>query len=457
MPSTNLFKGGIAVLTLAIIAGIYSVGYIKRVADAYIFGYPLVIMDLTRQIMEDEWSKEPARKNNFNHIQSFPDHTFKNVVRPNNDTLYSIAWLDLSNGPLILSVPDTNNRHYVIPLMDAWSNVFATVGKRSTGTQAGNYIITGPNSSAGAPEGVTQISAPTNMVWIIGRIQTNGKADIAAVSELQKSFTLTALDSWQEGQVTPSFAENSDTGGSDSDPYHTLTTMPPGVFFQSLSQLINAQPAANTDTAALKNLASIGVQIGEEFDAETLSFFERLLAERAFAITSRTIKEKLNDSSRLENGWAVQRDAIGNYGTDYTTRAVVAMIGLGALPPAEASYPNTVADNQQRALTGKHQYRIHFAADALPPVDAFWSLSMYDEDGFFIANPINRYALGDRDALHYNSDGSLDLFIQQTQPATGTTNWLPAPTGKFALTMRLYSPKESFLNGSWKLPSVERI
>jgi len=457
MLASKTLRSGIAALALVIIAGVYSVGYIKRVADAYIFGYPLVIMDLTRQVMEDEWSGEPARKNNFNHIQSFPDHTFKNVVRPNNDTLYSIAWLDLSAGPLVLSVPDTADRHYVIPLMDAWSNVFASVGKRTTGTQAGNYMIAGPDSSAPAPSGMTKISAPTNMVWVIGRIQTNGKSDISAVTQLQQGFTLTALTDWHNSIITRGLGEVVGTHSGKQDPYQQLENMPPAAFFGRLSQLMNAQPASDEDRSAVDNLASIGVNTGETFEASQLSFIERLLAEQAIALTHKKIKQSLNDKSRLENGWAVQRDSIGNYGIDYTTRAVVAMIGLGALPPAEASYPNTVVDSRQRELSGQHQYRIHFPANALPPIDAFWSLSMYDEDGFFIDNPINRYAIGDRDALQYNSDGSLELLIQKTPPASGTHNWLPAPTDKFALTMRLYSPKAGFLNGSWTLPSVERI
>lgn len=456
MLSHKLFKAS-AALTLVVIAGVYSVNYMKRVADAYIFAYPLVIMDITRQVMEAEWREEPRRKNNFNHVQRFPDHTFKNVVRPNNDTLYSIAWLDLSEGPLVLSVPDTDGRHYVIPLMDAWSNVFTSVGKRTTGTKTGQYLIKGPGTSVTTPAGMTPITAPTNMVWVIGRIQTNGKPDIPAVTELQKGFTLTALNDWEKGLTTQGYKESVGASEDQKDPYHQLENMSPDDFFYLFSQLINEQPASDQDTAALENLVSIGGTAGVTFDANQLSFMQRLLAEQAISMTHQKIKQTLSDKSRLENGWSVQRDSIGNYGTDYITRAVVAMIGLGALPPAEASYPNTLMDNQQRPLSGEHRYRIHFAADALPPVDAFWSLSMYDKDGFFIANPIDRYVIGDRDALQYNDDGSLDLWIQNTAPEAGTANWLPAPSGHFALTMRLYLPKENYLNGRWQLPDVTRL
>jgi len=455
MLASKTFKGALAALSVIIIAGVYSVDYIKRVAEAYIFGYPLVMMDLTRQAMTQDQHQTPGSKNNFHHIQSFPDHTFKDVVRPNNDTLYSIAWLDLSEGPLVLSVPDTGERAYVMPLMDAWTNVFSLIGKRTTGTQAGHYLITGPDASAATPAGMTRVAAPTNMVWIIGRTQTNGKSDVPAVTQLQQGYTLAALNDWQQGLIPQPLIGLTSPDGED--PLHQLSRMPASEFFNRLSELMSAQPASVDDRAALDNLASIGVNISEPFDVGPAAFFHLALAEQAIAATQKKIKQTLSSNDRLENGWAVQRDTIGNYGTDYITRAVVAMIGLGALPPAEASYPNTVVDSQQRTLTGEHQYRIHFAADALPPVDAFWSLSMYDEQGFFIANPINRYAIGDRDELHFNNDGSLDLFIQNTPPEASNANWLPAPSGAFALTMRLYLPKENFLNGQWKLPNVNRI
>lgn len=473
-------KFTLAVLLIVVIAGLWSASYIKRVSNAYLFGYPLVIMDLTRQLMEESWQDTDRPSNSFHHLQDFPDHTFKNVVRPNNDTLYSIAWLDLSDQPLILSVPDTQDRYYVIPLMDAWTNVFASVGKRTNGTDAGQYMIAGPQWNGDVNPDIELIRAPTNMVWIIGRIQTNGKADIPAVVQLQNGFTLTPHSDWkmsasntpgtgQASQASSAFAtalptttrpqtlEINDADSSKVDLNKHLAEMPASQFFQVLSKLMLTQPASSQDSEAIKNLSSIGITAGKVFVSDEQSFLHRWLMDKAVAITISKIRKLLNDKSRLENGWKIHRDTIGNYGDNYPVRAAVAMIGLGALPAAEAAYPNTEVDSELQELNGNNNYILHFKAGELPPVNAFWSLSMYDEDGFFIANPLNRYTIGDRDELNFNTDGSLDIVITHEQPSAAQANWLPAPKGKFALTMRLYSPKASFISGQWSVPKTERL
>jgi len=473
-------KFTLAALLIVVMAGLWSASYIKRVSNAYLFGYPLVIMDLTRQLMEKSWQHTDRPNNSFHHLQDFPDHTFKNVVRPNNDTLYSIAWLDLSVEPLILSVPDTQGRYYVIPLMDAWTNVFASVGKRTSGTHASQHMIVGPQWNGDVNPDIELIRAPTNMVWIIGRIQTNGKADIPAVVQLQNGFTLTPQSDWdmsasntpvagQAKQVNSAFAkalptttrsqtsEVNVTEPSKVDLNKYLAEMPASQFFEILSTLMLTQPTSGQDSEAIKNLSDIGITADEVFVSEEQNFLHRWLMDKAVAITISKIRKLLNDKSRLENGWKIHRDTIGNYGDNYPVRAAVAMIGLGALPAAEAAYPNTEVDSALQELNGKNDYVLHFKAGELPPVKAFWSLSMYDEDGFFIANPLNRYTIGDRDELNFNADGSLDIVISHEQPIAAQANWLPAPKGKFALTMRLYSPKDSFISGQWSVPTVEML
>ncbi len=446
-------------LIVLISAGAWSTLYIKRVANAYVFGYPLVIMDLTRALMEDSWKDAPRANNSFHHLQSFPDHNFKNVVRPNNDTLYSIAWLDLSDGPLIMSVPDTDDRYYVMPLMDAWTNVFASVGKRTHGTGASGYMIVGPQWQGDSSKDMEVIQSPTNMVWVIGRIQTNSKADIAAVAQLQSGFTLAPFSDLPKPH-TETEAQNTATNlqkdSSKVDLNKYLADMPASDFFTRLSELMILQPSSSEDSEAIENLNSIGITADKTF-AGPPSPLHNWIMNHAIAITLDRIHNQLNSDDRLENGWKVQRDSIGNYGTNYAVRAAVAIIGLGALPPAEAAYPNTEVDSQLQPLHGSNRYRLHFNAGELPPVNAFWSLSMYNDEGFFIANPINRYVIGDRDELNFNADGSLDILIQTDLPQDSNENWLPAPTGKFALTMRLYSPKPSFTDGQWKLPKVEKI
>ena len=444
---------GLLLLLLITAPGWYAFQQVKRGSSAYLFGYPLVLMDMTRGSM----LRSDSDANQFRHHQLFPDHTFRNVVRPNNDTLYSIAWLDLREQPLVLSAPDTQGRYYVMPLMDAWSNVFATLGKRLNGTGAAHYTITGPDWTGEVPEGTLQVASPTNMVWMIGRIQTNGRSDIPAVAALQAQFTLTPLNRWSVRQANPVLAQAQSDTQSKQDPYDVIAQMTAVEFFSRLAALMATQPAAAADGPAIENLAELGIVPGQPFDTEQLNGLDQFLLNQALKLTRAGIKRKLEGDRPLENSWLVQRDTIGSYGTNYPVRAAVASFGLGALPPAEAAYPNTTLDSAGRPLNGEHGYRLHFEKGETPPGKAFWSLTLYDETGFLVDNPLQRYTLGDRDSLTYNADGSLDILVQHTAPAANTTNWLPAPKGKFALTMRIYAPQQRFLDGSWTLPSVERV
>ena len=430
---------------------------LKDGAQAYLFGYSPVLMDTTRQVMTDPVGGR-APINHFAHIMKFPDHNFRQVVRPNCDTLYSTAWIDLSAEPLILSVPDTADRYYVMPFMDAYTNVFASVGKRVTGTKSGHYLVTGPNWQGEVPEGLEIIRSPTNMTWLIGRIQANGKNDFPNVHKLQDQFKLTPLSRWHNREATPGIWKNTETSeGKTKNPSDMVARMSAGEYFASLSRLMAKQPPPQEDAPIIKTLAEFGVVSGQPFDIENQGMFRRLLLKKAVDVARSRLKEIEESDRSSENNWAVVRDGIGIYGTNYSVRAFVSLIGLGALTPAEAAYPNAIKDSTGNSLNGKNRYRIHYDAGKTPPVDAFWSLTMYDERGFLIKNPINRYAIGDRDPLKFNPDGSLDILIQHERPDRGEQNWLPAPADGFAVTLRLYLPKDAFLNATWKLPPIERI
>lgn len=455
-------KKGFLAFSLVIVAllgvGIYVGVQLKRNAQAYLYGYPLVLMEQTRLTMTGALPSE-LQQNQLVHLRSFPDHNFRQVVRPNKDTLYSIAWFDLKAEPVILSVPDTQGRYYVMPFMDAWSNVFDSVGMRATGTEAGHYALVGPGWKGTLPDEVTPIHSPTNMVWMIGRIQTNGDSDIKNVAHLQDQFALTPLSGWAKGLVNPvlqgSVSEPRDA--AKSNPSKAVDDMSIEAFFVQLAKLMGEQPAAAEDAEIVEILAGIGVVPGEVFDFDGLSGFEQRLLTKAIDLGVEKVRAVLSAGDNLENGWRVLRDVIGNYGTHYNVRAGVAMVGLGALPPEEATYPNATVDANGVQLNGAHRYKIHFAAGALPPTDTFWSLTMYDEHGFFVDSEILRYAISDRDALRMNADDSLDLIIQEARPTQDESNWLPAPKGDFALTLRIYTPKSAFLEGRWKLPKVERL
>lgn len=435
------------------VTGYWAKSKLVQGGQAYVYGYPLILMDKTKRVM----LPDTTRINHFTHSSVFPDHEFRNVVRPNNDTLYSIAWLDLEQEPVVLSVPNTDGRYYVMPLMDASTNVFATIGKRTTGTQAGKYLLSGPNWSRHVPSDLIHVRSPTNSVWVIGRIQTNTLSDVTAVQALQKQFGLATLSDYFKGKTNMAYSLVDVKGGSGLDPSSEIDDLSVIEFFTQLGELISVTQLPNKDDVALNNLSILGVNQRTGFDQSSINRIELWLLEKAFAIAKQRLADKINNSEPTENGWVVLRQGLGNYGADYGLRAAVAKVGLGALPPEEAAYPNAKVDGGHQPLNGRNSYVLHFAANELPPVNAFWSLAMYDKNGFFIENKIGRYSIGSRDELKLNTDGSLTIVIQRDKPVSGAANWLPCPDSEFAVTLRLYLPRKEFLDGSWVLPAIERV
>lgn len=448
----------IVVVILVLVSVVFAQKNIKMLKDgaqAYMYGYSLVLMETTNKVLTNR-DNGYAPVNHFSLVRKFPDHLFREVVRPNCDTLYATAWFDLSAEPIILSVPDMGDRYYVMPFMDAWTNVFAYVGTRTTGNGPGHYMVVGPDWKGTIPKGIKKIQSPTNMVWLIGRIQTNGKKDFVNVHQLQDQLALTPLSRWQTGPPHPAFIKKT-APSQTSDTKAMAAAMDSTAFFSTLARLMAKQPPATADAPMLETLTEFGIIPGKPFYFEKLGRFKRLMLTKAVDVSQDKMVEIAESDRSSENNWVVIREGIGTYGTDYNVRALVSLIGLGALEPAEAAYPNAEMDTEGNPLSGNSRYRIHFDAGSTPPVHAFWSLTMYDERGFLIDNPAGRYALGDRDPLLFNADGSLDILIQHKAPQKNVSNWLPAPAEAFAVTLRLYLPKKDFLNGTWKLPPIERI
>ncbi|MEH6346724.1 MAG: DUF1254 domain-containing protein [Bermanella sp.] len=446
-------------ITVAIVlTALYSAKVIKQGAQAYVFGYPLVLMELTRQAMLGE--TEPGiGANNLSHMRVFPDHTFRHVVRPNDDTLYSIAWFDLSKEPMVISTP-ASDRYYVLPFMDAWTNVFATIGTNTTGNEAGHFALVGPDWQGELPQDVKKIQSPTNMVWMIGRVQTNGKDDIKNVALFQNKIAITPTSLWSLKKANASTTIHKLVRSQNqANPKAEIDALSAHEFFNTLSQLMAQQPASQQDKTALENLEQLGVVPGNAFDMNTMNPLKAFLMGQAVKIANNKLHEAIDtqSASPKENGWMMWRDTIGQAGTNYKVRAGVAMAGLGALPISEAAYASASIDKNQETLTGSHQYKVHFPKGQTPPAKAFWSLTMYDMDGFLVETSINRYLLGDRDALSYNDDGSLDIIIQHSPPTQNELNWLPAPKDQFTLMLRIYSLGDSFYDGSWKIPAIERL
>lgn len=424
--------------------------------ETYVYFFPLVLMEITRRQM----TGLPAGKKpgfgpigEFAHMRTFPAAGFKSVVRPNFDTLYSSAWLDLTDEPMIVSAPDTDDRYYLLPMLDMWTDVFAVPGKRTSGTQAADFAVAGPGWSGELPEGVGLIRAPTPCVWVIGRIQTNGPSDYEAVHEVQDALRITPLSRWPRAPepVAARFDPSVDT---ETPPAHQIAAMSGREYFTLAMALLDRHPAHTTDWSVLERLRRLGLDRG--YDALDTAVQAALDAAPAEAL--QLLRDGMTRVAKVVDGWLVNNDTMGVYGNFYLKRAIVALVGLGANPPEDAVYPVAVADADGEPLTGDRDYVLHFEPDELPPAQAFWSVTMYDEEGFQVANALDRFALGDRDELAYNADGSLDLYLQHTSPgADREANWLPAPRGPLGITLRLYAPAPEVLDGRWTPPAIRRI
>jgi hypothetical protein len=432
----------------------------KIAVEAFIYFYPLVTMDVTRRQATGVGADEipgGGPMNSFIHLRAFPDATYREVVRPNFDTLYSSAWLDLTRGPVVVSAPDTGGRYYLLPMLDMWTDVFAAPGKRTTGTGAERFAVVPPGWRGELPEGATRIDAPTLYVWVIGRTQTNGPSDYEAVHRIQDGFTIAPT---APGGPTPRSVATEAIPALDpkTPPLQQVNGMPAEAYFRYAAELMKVHPPHITDQPIVARMRRIGLEVGEGLDPERLDPAIRQALEAAPAVGLARMQAKLPTLARVVDGWQMNTDTMGVYGTYYLKRAIVAMVGLGANLPEDAIYPLCIADADGRALDGEHNYVLNFPKEALPPVDAFWSLTMYDGEGFQAANRINRFAIGDRDQLTYNADGSLDLYIQHEEPESDeAANWLPAPRGPLGLTMRLYGPRAEALDGRWSPPAVKRV
>jgi hypothetical protein len=437
--------------------------------DAYLYLYPLVTMDLTRKQSTNiepgkEFGKGPM--NTFANIPEYPPANLKLVVRLNFDTLYSVAWLDLTKEPMIVSVPDTDGRYYLLPMLDMWTDVFASPGWRTTGTQAGNFLVVPlgwrPDlrdrfiEEFKLPKDIQRIDAPTPYVWVIGRTRTDGPPDYDAVRKIQAGYKVTALSEWGKSPK-PVEVKIDPSVDMKTPPKIQADTMPAGTYFAYAAELLKLHPPHLTDEPILAQMKRIGLEPGKSFDVDTLDPTVKKALESVPEDAQHLMKWKLPTLARVVNGWSMNTDTMGVYGNYYLKRAIVTQLGLGANLPEDAVYPLNLADETGKQLDGANKYTLHFDKGATPPVNAFWSITLYDADGFQVGNSLNRFAVSSWMPFKYNPDGSLDLYFQNDSPGAGQeANWLPAPKGAFNLTMRLYAPKSDILTGKWNPPPVTR-
>jgi hypothetical protein len=400
---------------------------------AYVFTLPLIEIATTRS----RGLAVGSPMNTFGHMRNLADHTARKVTTPNNDTFYSAAQVDLSAGPVTLTLPPSGDRYLSVQFMDAYSNTFALLGTRTTGGEGGTYTLVGPGEAA--EPGPRVLRAPTRHVWALARILVTGPEDAPAAKAVQTGLSM-------QGPAVP------DPGGFASRGADWKA------YLASAAELMRQNPPPATDGQMLRRMAPLGL---EAFDperfttAEAEAIAEGLEQGRRFGRGA----GGLTGSSFID-GWSYPDARLGNFGQNYALRAAVAVGGLAALPPEEAMYMRAEGDLPRALFDGARAWRLHIPADRQIPVDSFWSLSLYEatEDGqfFFTRNDLSRFAIGDRTpGLAYNPDGSLDIWIGAASPGTEReSNWLPAPEGPFALFMRAYLPRPELRDGRWRLPPV---
>jgi hypothetical protein len=428
--------------------------------DAYVYFYSLLSMDITRKQFTNV---EPGKvfgkgpMNTFVNVPKYPPADFKGVVRSNFDTLYSIAWLDLTKEPLVVSAPDTGGRYYLLPMLDMWTDVFASPGWRTTGTAAANFLVTPPGWTGTVPEGFTRLAAPTPYLWVVGRTKTDGPADYEAVHKIQAGYKVTPLSLW--GKTPEPVTAKIDPGvDMTTPPKVQVDTMPAAKYFTYAAELLKLHPPHLTDEPIIAQMKRIGLEPGRSFDFEKLDPAVKKALESAPAEAQQLMVWKLATLAPVVNGWSMNTDTMGVYGNYYLKRAIVSQLGLGANLPEDAIYPLNLGDEAGGPLDGANKYTVHFDKGAAPPVNAFWSITLYDAEGFQVANSLDRFAVASWMPFMANPDGSLDLYFQNESPGKDKeANWLPAPKEAFNLTMRLYAPRSDALTGKWSPPAVKKV
>ncbi|WP_184251223.1 DUF1254 domain-containing protein [Paraburkholderia atlantica] len=433
-------------------------GWVKdEVADSYVFGYPLVLMSAARDAAV---GTEPGQApfNTLRHAQALPPIGATNPPQPSLDTLDSTGWLDLATEPVILALPDSHGRYVDARVLDMWTNVAWSTGPQlaaGTGTAKGlraqTIAFVAPGWNGELPKGAKRVEVPTRNAWISVRIQSGGARDLNAVRKLQQAIRLEPLSVFV-GDAEPAVPPRgyaSGVAGPSRTPAQQVAALDASAFFARLADALPDNPPTPADPHALKFLADLGVTPG---DPVKLPKSSDVLAAGLADGRERVATPPSNLLSA--NGWSWFGDAVGNYGPDYGLRAYAASAQLGIGTKDDEVRAVVTQDSDGNTLNGANRYVIHFAANQLPPVRGFWTITAYTKDGALSENAPARLAVGDRNGARRNRDGSLDVVVSSTRSRTG--NWLPAPRADMQLVLRLYAPKPQATDGSWQPPPVVR-
>jgi hypothetical protein len=414
--------------------------------DAVIFGSPVVLMQ--RYLQAGLQAGMPVNQFFVNTELSSPATL---AVGPNDDTLYGLIWLDLTRGPQVIGVPDTHGRYYSIQLIDFWTNPFAYIGYRTTGTEAGAFAITPPGYRGRLPRGVKEVPATTKRVLGLVRTLVNDPADLTAAQAIQTSYTTGSLDRYPFGRVSAVAAPNS----AAFNIFVPIDLTGDGIdLYKEINQGILEYPPLPADARYARTLRPVGVDV-ERYRQPDASLASILQA--AMTPAWQAAQAYLPGAATVEGTWSVVL-GITDITHDPLRRLGLTIYGPGTHIEKEALYYSALPVGGT-PLSGANTYQLTFAKGQLPPVEAFWSLIMYGANNELVANPINRYELASHNPtdLNYASDGSLTITISNVQPASGTDNWLPAPDGPFRMILRTYVPETPILNGTWQPPDLQLV
>jgi hypothetical protein len=428
--------------------------------ESYVYGFPLVLMDVTNAVLTatSKSGEYKAPINQFMRVRTFVSPDFKDVVRISVNSLWSVAVLDLENGPLVVTYPGTNGRYFVIQLMNNWTDDFGSIGSRTTGSGGGNFLIAGAKWDGALPADVKDVyRSATRYAWILVQMAANSPADFPEINALQDKLQITPISSWGKSYTPPENVPMDPNVDLTATPYDQVRLMTGVEFFKRLAFLLRDNPPYPTDGSAIEKLRRIGIEPGQELDIDALPAgiakgLNRVPGEVWFKFQQGPY------ATPAVNGWLNLLN-IGRYGTDYESRALIAWLGLGAATADDVVYPSAFIDGDGAILDGGKKYVLHFEKDGVPPSNSgVWSVSVYREN-FYVRNTLNRYGVLSTMPLKYNPDGSLDVYIQAQSPgADKEANWLPCPpSGMINLTIRAYQPKKPLLDGSYKLPPIKRV
>jgi len=442
-----------------------------RAMEAYVYGFPLVLMDVTSKTLTSvpKAGEYHAPINQLLRMRTFVNPDYKDVVRISRNGLWSGGVFDLDQEPVVFSYPDSKGRYFVIQLMNYWTDDFASIGSRTTGTAAGNFLIAGPKWHGTPPPDIKDVyHCSTRFGWVLVQMAAKGPEEFKEINALQDQLKITPLSAWGKPYTPPDNVPVDPTTDTTALPFDQVRLMDGEHFFKRLALLLKDNPPYEADAPMIEKLKKLGIEPGKDFD------FSKLDPDVAKGLNRAPLKVwSVFQSAAYEmknvNGWLLPLN-LGRYGTDYNTRAFIAYFGLGALTSDDLIYPSAVVDGDGKPLYADKKYVMHFDKDQLFPSNSgVWSISQYREN-FYVHNSLERYAVGSGMPLKYNPDGSLDVYIQATSPGPDKEpNWLPTPpSGPFNLTIRVYQPKQEMMNGqvkdnlmvgpaTYKIPPVKTV